>query len=70
MTHRALIVLLLALCAPQAWALAQGDVRERLAALGAAPPSPATLDMAGLWKAEHARYRQLLQDIQLTLDAP
>lgn len=53
-----------------AWALAQDDVRERLAALGAAPPTPATLDMAALWKAEHARYRQLLQDIQLTLDAP
>ena len=53
-----------------AWALAQDDVRERLAAMGATPPSAATLDMAALWKSEHARYRQLLQSMQLTLDAP
>lgn len=53
-----------------AWALAQDDVRERLAVMGAAPPSAAQIDMAQLWPAEHARYKQLLHDIQLTLDTP
>ena len=53
-----------------AWATVQEEVRERLAAIGAGPPAAAQLDMATLWKAEHARYRKLVDDIKLTLDNP
>ena len=53
-----------------AWALAQDDVRLRLAVMGAGPLAADGLDMAGLWRAEHVRYRQLLADMAPVPDAP
>ena len=38
--------------------------------MGTKPPAADALDMAGLWRAEHARYRQLLAEMALVLDPP